>query len=80
LLTAALILAPLQLHLVLVKRAGEMVALPLLLAAAAARGVTQGQAVTRKIIHLVLPGLAAAAAQGVGTQGVGLVLAAAAAA
>jgi hypothetical protein len=77
LLTAALVLAPLQLHLVPVKRAAGMVALPLILAAAAVRGVIQAQAVTRKIIHLALPGLAAAAVRGVGIQGAGLLLAAA---
>jgi hypothetical protein len=64
---------------VLAKRAGEMVVLLLLLAAAAVRVVIPAQAVTRKIIHLALPGLAAAAVRGVGIQGAGLLLAAAAA-
>jgi hypothetical protein len=62
---------------VLAKRAGGMVGFSAISAAAPVRGVIQAQAVTRKIIHLALPGLAAAAVRGVGIQGAGLLLAAA---
>ena len=62
-------------HRALVRRAGEMVVLLFVLAAVPGLGGTQEQAVTRKVIHLALLGLAAVAAQGVGIVVVGLLLA-----